>query len=385
MSATDSKYFTTSFQFSPIDQRRNIANKRRVMEIMRTLAEAPAERRPEVANDGFAADIALHVTHPINELSGIDAGLAQLWRPLRRALPDMERREHFVAGGRYREADWVACMGHYMGSFERDLLGIPATRGVVCLRYCEGHEVRDGVIVQSYIFLDFLDLMRQAGYWPLSPSLGCEMRWPPPRTLDGVVLTPQDEARSQRTIETILKMHRALGQYSGAPPTRAVLDQMEQARHWHRNFMWYGPAGIGSTRGLRGFEDYHQIPFLVAFPDRGGSPQGHFIRIGDGHFAVTGGWGYLRATHTGGELFGLGPTARRIKMRVMDFYRCDDETIVENWIPIDVPHILLQMGVDVFGRLRHQYRQQEAIDADWLVRHCRHRPGNATAHAKYLA
>ena len=73
--------------------------------------------------------------------------------------------------------------------FAEDLLGIPATRGVVCLRFCEGHELRDGQIVSSYIFVDFLDLMRQAGYWPLAPSLGAEMRWMPPRTLDGVILS----------------------------------------------------------------------------------------------------------------------------------------------------------------------------------------------------
>ena len=166
------KYFTSTFEYSPVDQARNIANKRRVMAIMRALAEEPSKRLPEIAQDGLAADIALHVTHPVNELRGIDAGLEQLWLPLRRALPDMERREVFLAGGRYRDADWVACMGHYLGNFEQDLLGIPATRGAVCLRYCEGHQLRDGKIVESYLFLDFLDLMRQAGYWPLAPSLG---------------------------------------------------------------------------------------------------------------------------------------------------------------------------------------------------------------------
>ena len=372
MTDTSDQIYASTFRYSPVDQARNIANKRRVMAIMQGLAEEPVGRLSGIARDGLAADIALHVTHPINDISGIDSGLQQVWLPLRRALPDMERREHFVAGGRYQDADWVACMGHFLATFDRDLLGIPATRGAVCLRYCEGHQLSDGKIVRSYLFLDLLDLMRQAGYWPIAPSLGCEMRWLPPRTLDGVVLTPQDEARSRRTIKTILKMHQALGYYGGGPPTRAALDEMEQARHWHRNFMWYGPAGIGTTRGLKGFEDYHQIPFLVAFPDRGGwepgQGPGHFIRIGDGHFAVTGGWGHLRATHSGGELFGVGPTGRPIAMRVMDFYRCDDETIVENWVPIDVPHLLLQMGVDVFGRMRHQFRQRGALSAsEWLA------------------
>ncbi len=365
---TDDKYFTASFRYSPIDQARNIANKRRVVAIQQALTEQPIDSLPELAREVYAADVALHVTHPINELSGAAAGLSALWLPLRKALPDVERREFFVAGGRYRDADMVACMGEYVGTFVNDWQDIPATRGVVQLRFCEAHKLRDGKIATSYIFLDALDLMRQAGYFPIAPSLGKEMAWLPPRTLDGVVLSPQDEERSQKTIETILRMHAALGDYNGQPPTRSVLDEMEQAEHWHRNFMWYGPAGIGTTRGLKGFEDYHQIPFLVAFPDRAGSEQGHFIRIGDGYFAVTGGWGYLRATHTGGGLFGLPATGKRIKMRVMDFYRCDDETIVENWVPIDVPHILLQMGVDVFGRMRHQFRQHGAVSAgEWLV------------------
>ncbi len=369
MTQRDDKYFTGAFHYSPIDQARNIANKRRVIAITQALTEQPRDELADIARQGFAADVALHVTHPINELSGIEAGLAQLWHPLRKALPDMERRDFFVAGGTYREGDWVACMGHYLGTFARDWLGIPASRGVVHLRYCEAHELRNGKIITSYIFLDALDLMRQAGYFPIAPSLGAEILWLPPATLDGVILSPQDEARSRRTIETILRMHAALGYYSGQPPTREVLDEMEQARHWHPNFMWYGPSGIGTTRGLQGFEDYHQIPFLVAFPDRGGSEQGHFIRIGDGYFAVTGGWGYLRATHTGGELFGVPATGKRLKMRVMDFYRCDDETIVENWIPIDVPHILLQMGIDVFGRMRHQFRQHDPLSASgWLVK-----------------
>ena len=368
MSETQDGFFTSAFRYTPVDQARNIANKSRVIEVMRTMTEAPLDELPRLARDSFADDIPLHATHPINELRGMGAGLERLWLPLRRALPDVERRDFFVAGGVYQGADWVACMGHYMGNFQADLLGIPATRGVVCLRFCEAHELRDSKIVRSYIFIDFLDLMRQAGYSPIAPSLGSEMRWMPPRTLDGVILSPQDEQRSRKTIETILAMHRAMGQYPKGKPTREALDAMQQAAHWHENFMWYGPAGIGTTRGLRGYEDGHQIPFLAAFPNRGGSAQGHFIRIGDGYLAVTGGWGYLRATHTGGELFGVPATGVKLRMRVMDFYRCDDETICENWVPIDVPHLLLQMGIDVFGRMRHQFRQHKPISAsDWLV------------------
>ena len=358
-----------AYQFQPVDQGKNIANKRRLIAILQQALEAPLVELDDAVRDGYHPYARVNVVHPINSLEGPQAVSDQFWRPLRNALPDAERREDIVAGGRYREGDWIGCLGHYLGVMYKDWLGIPDTRGVVAVRFAEGHELRDGKIAQSYVFIDFLDLMRQVGYWPIAPSLGREMHWLPPRTHDGVILTPQDNRRSQRSIERVLSMHAALGKYNHQPPTRQVLDEMEMAKHWHSNFMWYGPAGIGVTRGLKGFEDYHQIPFLVAFPDRGGSPPGHFIRIGDGDYAVTGGWGYLQATHTGNDFLGLPPTGRRLAMRVMDFYRCNETTIVENWIPFDIPHLLLQMGVEVFGRMRCQFRQSFAIStSDWLLR-----------------
>jgi predicted ester cyclase len=363
------KYQTQAYQYHSIDQAENIANKRRVIAIMQQMVNAPLAELDDAIRTGYHVDAAVNVTHPINELTGLDEIGGQVWRPLRHAIPDVERREDIVAGGRYRNANWIGCVGHYVGTFTHDWLGIPATRGVVALRYGEGHELRAGKIATSYVFIDLLDLMRQAGYWPLAPSLGREMQWLPPMTHDGVILSSQNDTVSQRTVERVLRMHAALGQYSGRPPTRQVLDEMEMAKHWHPYFMWYGPAGIGTTRGLKGFEDFHQIPFLVAFPDRSGSNVGHFIRVGDGHYAVTGGWRYLQATHTGNDLFGVPATGKWVTMRVMDFYRCDDNTIVENWVPFDIPHLLLQMGVDIFGRMRHQFRQYKPMSAsDWLVK-----------------
>lgn len=359
-----------SYQYRPIDQAQNVANKQRVIDIMHNMIATKSDSFDDALWDAYHSDAEINVTHPINTLRGPEAVGKQVWKPLRHALPDVERHDYIVAGGHHRDANWIGCLGHYIGVFENDWLGIPASRGVVNVRYAEAHELREGKIANSYVFIDFLDLMRQIGYWPLAPSLGREMSWLPPAKQDGVILTPQDNDLSQRTIERILAMHDALGNYNNQPPTRAVLDKMEMKYHWHPNFLWYGPAGIGTTRGIKMFEDYHQIPFLVAFPDRGVSGSvGQFIRIGDGHYSVTGGWGYLQATHTGNDFLGVPATGKRVKMRVMDFYRCDDETIVENWVPIDIPHLLLQMGVDIFGRMQHQYRQHRPISAsDWLVK-----------------
>jgi len=50
----------------------------------------------------------------------------------------------------------------------------------------------------------------------------------------------------------------------------------------------------------------------------------------------------------------LPPTGRPITMRVMDFYCADDGLIRENWVPIDLVNVLLQMDVDVLARVREQ-------------------------------
>lgn len=354
------------YEYEPIDQAENITGKRRLTAILQALTSAPLRELEDIVRDGYSADAEVNVSHPINTLRDHEALLAQFWLPLRRAIPDAERREDIIAGGHYRGAHWIGCLGHYFGAFEGSWLGIPPSHRLVAVRFAEGHELRDGQIARSYVLIDFLDLMRQVGYWPIAPSLGSEMHWLPPMTHDGVILSPQDNNISRRSIERVLRMHAALGKYNRQPPTREVLDQMELVKHWHPRFIWYGPAGIGVSRGLRGFEEDHQIPFLVAFPDRTGSAVGHFIRIGDGNYAVTGGWGYLQATHTGNGFLGMPATGKRVVMRVMDFYRCDEETIVENWVPFDILHLLLQLGVDVFGRMRRQWAQ-DLPTSRWLV------------------
>ncbi|MGQ0603917.1 MAG: ester cyclase [Anaerolineales bacterium] len=358
-------------QYQPVDQADNIANKQRILEIMQPMIDAPLAELTDALRAGYHADARINITHPINELSSPEAAGERFWKPLRHALPDLERRYDILAGGSYRDTDWMGCFGHYVGTFENDWLGIPATGGVVAVRYAEGHELRDGKIARSYVFIDFLDLMRQVGYWPIAPSLGREMHWLSPLTHDGVILTPQENVVSQRTHEFITRMHSSLDVQNGQPLTREIMDLIEQedAKHFHPNFLWYGPAGIGTTRGIKGFDDYHGHPFVIAFPDRGGRDKVHFIRISDGHYAVTGGWGYLQATHTGNDFLGVPATGKHVAMRVMDFYRCDDHTICENWVPLDIPHLLLQMGVDIFGRMRHQFRQTGKLSVrSWLLR-----------------
>jgi len=305
-------------------------------------------------------------SHPLNELNGIDAIEDRVWLPLLAAIPDVERRDDILVGGRYQGRDYVASIGHYCGTFCNNWLSIPSTGKMISIRYGEIHQVEEGRIVQSTCLWDILDVMRQAGFWPLAPSLGTEGRWPGPLSADGIRLEDSDEFESRASIEQTLAMHRSLGDYDDVNATgRDGLLTMSQKAYWHPRMMWYGPSGIGTTRGIQGFVDDHQLPFRRAFPNRKGGSQwdtiedkrqalggGHFIQIGDGPYSVTSGWPSVYARHTGGDFLGIGPTGREVTMRVMDFYLHHEGLIRENWVPIDILDLLLQMGVDVFDRMQ---------------------------------
>ncbi len=357
---TDTRFETRT---TPVDQVMNTRVKRLTHAALCAIVDASPDSVSEALSQIYANDSEWRGSHPLNEMEGIDAVAANVWQPLLRAFPDLERRDDLFVAGLYEDRHYVAACGHYLGTFKQDWLGIPATGQPVFIRYGEVHEVRDGKIVQSTCLWDVLDVMRQAGYWPLPPSWGMEGRWPGPITADGLLLTDQDNDEGQAAIRQTLAMHKSLADYNDHDMAgRDGLLAMPQRDHWHEKMMWYGPSGIGTNRGLAGFVDFHQLPFRLTFPNRQGGAQiedratgGHYVRIGDGHYSVTGGWPSVVANHLGGGLLGSGPTGNQITMRVMDFYNHHEGRIRENWVPIDIIHVLLQMDVDVMARMRDQF------------------------------
>lgn len=332
----------------------NLSDKLQLHAGLSALAEAPQDAITDRLASLYDAAAEWRGAHPLNEMQGLKAVAATVWVPLKRAFPDLERRDLIVAGGTYEDRHYVAMIGRHCGTFHADWLGIPATGRPVFIRYGEVHEVRSGRIVQSTCLWDILDLVRQAGLWPLAPSLGVEGLWPGPITGDGLRFSNADPDQSAASIAQTLAMHATLGAYDDRGGTgRDGLLAMPQKEHWHPRMMWYGPSGIGATRGLEGFVDDHQLPFRIAFPNREGGR--HYIRIGDGPYSVTGGWPSVVATHEG-EFLGLGPTGRAVTMRVMDFYLHHEGLIRENWVPLDVLDLLRQMGVDVLARMRRLRR-----------------------------
>ena len=298
----------------------------------------------------IATDATVHMPHPFGDLTGSEALYEVCYAPLFAAIPDLERRDWIVMGGRTEHGDdWIGCGGHYSGTFIADWQDIPPTGHLAHIRFHEFYRFEQGKVVEIQALWDIPELMMQANAWPMAPSLGLEYHIPGPATLDGQVPGPWDEARAKVSCKHIVDMLT----YMKRHPSQGGAEVMEMPRYWHPRFNWYGPAGIGTARGISGFRNWHQIPFLNAMPDRGRYVDEityHFF--GDGNYAAVTGWPNMIQTITQDGWLGIAPSGKRITMCSLDFWRIEHGLIRENWVMVDLLDVYRQLGVDVFARLR---------------------------------
>ncbi|WP_299732491.1 ester cyclase [uncultured Tateyamaria sp.] len=309
-----------------------------------------------------APDVQFNLAFPFETTVGVDAYVDKVYAPLHGAIPDLERRDHIVMAGPTPEGhNWVGCGGYYTGTFRRPWLDIPATGHVMHMRFHEFYRFEGDKIVEMQALWDLPEVMMQAGAWPMVPSLGREWHVPGPATCDGLVPGPYDATQGVATCQHIIDMLTHMKRH----PSQGGPEVMEMERFWHPRMTWYGPSGIGTGRGIQGFRDWHQIPFLNAMPDRGAYVDEityHFF--GDRAYAAVTGWPNMYQTITHGGWLGLPPTDKKVAMRSLDFWRMEGGLIRENWVMVDMLHMYDQIGVDVLARMREFNKARTGFDRD---------------------
>ncbi|GAA0774421.1 polyketide cyclase [Roseibium denhamense] len=322
--------------------------------------EESAVRR--ALSDLCGPGVVVHLCHPFGDLDGADAFYTKAYAPLLKSIPDLERRDTIVMAGPTADGnDWLGCGGYYTGTFTAPWLDIPATGHQVAMRFHEFYRFEDGKAVEIQALWDIPELMMQADAWPMAPSLGREWHVPGPATQDGIVPGPYDETTGSATCRLILDMLDHLTRH----PAQGGPEVMELPKFWHSRMSWYGPAGIGTGRGIRGFRTWHQLPFLSAMPDRGQSDEpvdAHFF--GDRNYAAVTGWPNMVQTVTHDGWLGIAPSGQRITLRSLDFWRVENGLIRENWVLVDLLHAFAQLGVDVFRRLREFNKARPGFDPE---------------------
>ncbi len=310
------------------------------------LDEAELQRALQAS---FAEQAELHLCHPFGDLVGPQALFEQAFSPLIRSFPDLERRDLIlIAGQDDAGADWLGACGVYMGNFMAPFLAIPATGSVARFRFHEFYRIEAGRITEMQAIWDLPELMMQAGVWAMGPSLGREGQVAGPASQDGLT-DHTDAALTALSRQLVLEMLENMVRH----PRAGGPEIMQLDKFWHPHFTWYGPAGIGTSRGIKGFRAFHQIPFLAGLPDRTASIQaeerGHFFA--QGPYVAATGWPNMQAHLSGDGWLGMIPAGQKITLRSLDFWRTERGRIRENWVLVDLLDVWQQLGVDVFRRM----------------------------------
>jgi hypothetical protein len=301
----------------------------------------------EAVDRFYACQAQINIVHPFNELTGSLSYKETFLSSLLASFDCLRRSDYIAFGGNFEGGDWVTCTGYYSGHFSKPWLGIAPTGTLAHLRFGEFHRMENGRAVESYIYLDIPELMIGAGQWPIADSPGEDRGFtgylPGPATLDGLQWHNNEPAASAASLDKVTAMLRNL----------ATEDEAWRP-YWRNDMLWYGPAAFGSFVGIENFARF-QVPFEQTFSEwvggaMPGSQTRHFTRFGDGNYICSGGWPSLNAVQVK-PFLGQPATGKRLFMRVCDWWRRDKDLLVENWVFVDIPHVLLQMGFDVFGAL----------------------------------
>ena len=292
----------------------------------------------------FSDTATVDVVHPFNQMDV--AGYADKFLGgLKASFEGLHRRDDILMGGSFEDGDWVSTHGNYVGHFAADWLGIKATGRLEYLRFGEFFRFEGGKVVEAVVFLDIPQLMIAAGQWPITESPGKDRGYtgfiPGPASGDGILLGETDPARSESSRQMVEDMLAGL----------ATEDEAWRP-YWHDNMMWYGPAAFGSFVGVENFAGF-QVPFEQAFTRWSGGSTGngvtrHFTRFADGDYICTGGWPSLMCVRRDAFL-GQPSNGETLLMRVCDWWRREGDLLVENWVFVDIPDALLQMGFDLFA------------------------------------
>ncbi|MDR9827658.1 ester cyclase [Vibrio sp. FNV 38] len=305
----------------------------------------------------FSSDAKIQMAYPFETLSSVSALWEEVYAPLIAAIPDLEKRVYITMAGGDNGVNWVGCAGYYTGGFMNSWLDIPPTGHQVTMRFHEFYRIENGQITEVQTLWDIPEVMMQAGVWPLSPSLGREWNPPSPATCDGNIVAAYNNELATNSRRLVNDMLIGLSRFA-----QGGVEAMTLERYWHPRCSWYGPSGIGTCRGISGFRNWHQIPFLRAMPNRS-SIDGNGYLFADQNYVAFTGWPGMTMTLSADGWLGIPPVNKNITLRSLDFWRCENDKIRENWVLVDILHAYAQLDVDVFARMRElnkaRYRQFE--------------------------
>ena len=324
--------------------------KKLVLEFFDEVNKANVDALSNVISKYTSENFKMRCTHPFNELSGAEQVANKLWKPIKDSFSPIQRRmDIFYAGINshdIKEGKWVSSMGHFMGIFNKEFLGLKPNLKSILLRYAEFYKVENNKITEGAIFLDIINLMQQLGVSIIPESTGLVCVTPGPMNHKGLKFAESNSDESRKTLNLIHRMRDRLVKES-----KMMSFKEELELDWHKDMIWWGPGGIGASYTIDGYQKGHTKPFqdgleFVKF-------SGHILSSAEDDLGGWFGWPNLIMKPKGNYLGLTNASDIESEMRVVDLYRRDGDKIAENWIFIDHLHFLKKLGVDLLERAKN--------------------------------
>ena len=321
------------------------AEKQVVLNFYSAMDIAELDKVEDICSQFIAKECIWQSYHPFADQKN-PAGIAkEFWYPLKVSLNSLQRRQDILIAGKNEidgfDSTWVMSMGHLMGLFDKAWLGIPPTHKMILLRYAEFNKIEDSKITETAMYFDIPHFMVQAGLNPFPNATAANFVQPGPLTHQGLCLELQDPQTGRKTLSSVNHMIRSMGNWDND-----LSLEEELSLSWHKNMIWWGPTGIGSTYTIERYAKQHSAPFRRAFSNR--TFNGHICRMAEGHFG--GFFGRPNLTLTlANDFMGIPATGIRAQMNITDIYRREGEKLAENWVFIDLLGFWLQHDVDILS------------------------------------
>ena len=82
--------------------------------------------------------------------------------------------------------------------------------------------------------------------------------------------------------------------------------------------------------------------------------------LAEGNYAALGVWD-VPFSHHNGTFMGIPATGKLMTMRDFDWYRREGNYLMQNWVPLDIIDLLMQLDVNLFERLQEQIDRRKRV------------------------
>ena len=134
--------------------------------------------------------------------------------------------------------------------------------------------------------------------------------------------------------------------------TQEVIESMVDGLNDHRiedigeffskNFRWMGNFGCGTKSGLEEFQDNWQKPFQKPSQIKSVLMKLACLWV-NGLLHLEGKKQFIQENS-----WEFNQLEKKVEIRYMDFWKVSEGKIQDNWVMVDFPFVLKQLGVDVF-------------------------------------